>query len=144
MRENHSQGDWNLRMMRISNLETNEIAHIIVQREDALVHQLEERGSCKRLGDGGNTHDIIIGQRSFCLQILVSERLIVHYFTIFHHSSRDTNSLKLIHHIVDGLVSHLFARRGTRHEHHQRSNNQQDKFRITHVSFIFKINSPQN
>ena len=113
MGKHHLQGDRNIRMMRIANLEANQVAHIIVQRNHPLVHQLQQRSSGKRLGDRGNSHDVIIAKRCLGFQVLVTDGLVIHNLTVLDYGSRNTYRLKLLENIRNGLSGLLFRERRT-------------------------------
>ena len=113
MRENHFQSNRYVRVMWISDLETDQIADIVIQRENSLVYQLQKRSSRKGFRNGSNSHDILIGQRSFSFQILVSKRFVIHNLTILYYSSRNTYRLEFIHNFVDSLASEFFTGRAT-------------------------------
>ena len=113
MGKHHLQRDRNLRMMRIANLEANQVAHIIVQGNHPLVHQLQKRSGGKRLGDRGNSHDVIIAKRRLGFQVLVTDGLVIHYLSVLYYGSRDTYSLELLENIRNGLSGLLFRERRT-------------------------------
>ena len=107
VRENHFQCDRGVGEVGVADCETDQIANIVIERDESLLDKLHQRGRCERFRDRRNTHKVVVSERSLALQILVAERLVIDYFAIFDYGSRDADSLKLFEDLVDCLIGLL-------------------------------------
>ena len=118
VRKHHAQCDRYLWVMWVAYLEANEIAHIIVERDDTFLHKLHEGGCGEGLGDRCDTHEMISSQRRLAIEIGIAKSFFIDDLPILDYDSSDTYCLVVVHHLLNSLVG-AFLRAGSATHHQQ-------------------------
>ncbi len=114
VREQHFEGDGDIRIFGVAYLEAEQVAHIVGQGQFALLHLLQEAGGRKRLGDGGDAPERLVVDRLPGVEVLHAEIVVVDQLVVPDHGASDADSLdfsKICFHIFFKFLFRVLAAR---------------------------------